>query len=121
MNDGGEFGKTLLEIYPIEPHLKMEHNGSHAAFLDSYVSLGKGKVICKMFDKRGVFNFLIARMLSIISNTPCILFQSSTMSEFVRITRLTLLIQLATKNLLDQMINQGISKQMLLKQFRCIQ
>ena len=34
LNDGGEFGKAFLEIYPTELELKVEHNGSHAPFLD---------------------------------------------------------------------------------------
>ena len=34
LNDGGEFDKAFLEIYPTDLELKVEHNGSHSIFLD---------------------------------------------------------------------------------------
>ena len=34
LNDGGEFGKAFVEIYPTELELKEEHNCSHETFLD---------------------------------------------------------------------------------------
>ena len=46
-----------------------------------------------MFDKWEASNFHIVRMLSITSIIPCITFYSSTMPEFVRITRSTLLLK----------------------------
>ena len=83
----------------------MEHKGSNATFLDLDISIDKGKFIYKMFDKRDAFKFHIARMLSIRSNIPKIIFYSSRMSESV-------------KNLLDRMIKQGGSKYMLLKEIK---
>ena len=50
MNDGGELGKVFLEIYPKELGLNVEHNGSHATFLDLNVSVDKGKFIYAMFE-----------------------------------------------------------------------
>ena len=55
MNDGGEFGKAFLEIQPTELELKVEHNDNHATFLDLDISIDKGQVIYKMFDKRDTF------------------------------------------------------------------
>ena len=55
INDGGEFGKSFNEIYPPELELKMEHEGSHATFLDLDISTA--------YDKRDSFNFFIVRML----------------------------------------------------------
>ena len=81
--------------------------------------IDKGKFMYKMFDKQDTFNFHFARMPSITSNIPSIIFYSSNMSEFVRITRSTLLLKdflHVAKNLLDQMISQGGSK--LLEKFK---
>ena len=55
MNDGGEFGKAFLEIQPTELELKVEHNDNNATFLDLNISIDKGQVIYKMFDKRDTF------------------------------------------------------------------
>ena len=41
--DGGEFGKAFLEIYQTEVELKVEHNGTHATFLDLDIPVDKGK------------------------------------------------------------------------------
>ena len=80
LNDGVEYGKVFLEIYPTEPELKGEHNGSHAAFLDLDISLDKEKIIY-VFDKPENFDFHIVRMLLITSNIPSIVFYSSFMPE----------------------------------------
>ena len=71
-------------------------------FLDLNISVNKGKLIYKMSDKRDTFNFQIHRTPSVTSNVPFISFYSSTMSEFVRSARSTLL--------LNQMINGGSEK-----------
>ena len=54
LNDGGEFGRSLREIYQPELELKCEHEGSHATFLDV-----DGKFVYKLFDKRNAFPFFI--------------------------------------------------------------
>ena len=74
-----------------------------------------------MFDKLDAFNFSIVRMPSTTSNVPSITLYSSTMSEFLRIARSTLLLKNIlpiTNNLSDRMINQGRFKHMLLKQIK---
>ena len=77
-------GKDFVEIYPTDLELKVEHNGSHATFIDEDISINKGKLIYKMLDKKETFNFHIVRMPSITSNIPSIIFYSFTMSEFVK-------------------------------------
>ena len=121
MNDGGDYGKGFLGIYPPELELKVEHNGSHTTFLDLDISIGKSKFIYKMFNRVYRFNFHIVRMPSITSNLPSINFYSSTLLEFVRIARSTLLLKdflPVAKKQLDRMISRGGSKHMLLKQIK---
>ena len=38
LNDGSEFSKSFLKVYPEEMELKAEHQGNHACFLklDTY-------------------------------------------------------------------------------------
>ena len=96
----------------------MEHNGSHATFIDVDIYINKGKLIYKMLDKKETFNFHIVRMPSITSNIPSIIFYSFTMPEFVKIAGSALLLKNflpVAKSLLDRMINQAGSKQLLLK------
>ena len=113
MNDGGEFGKNFLEIYATELELKAEHDGTHSTFLDLDISIDKGKLFFKMFDKRGNFMLHIARMPSITSNILSIIFYSSRSSNLLYKDFLSM-----AKSLLDRMINQGVSKYMLLKQIK---
>ena len=79
-------------MYPTELELKVQYDGSHAPFLDLNISIGKSKFIYKMFDKHDAFNFHIVGMSSITSNIPSSIFYISTMSEFVKIARSTLII-----------------------------
>ena len=74
-----------------------------------------------MFDKWDAINSHIVRKPSLTSNIQSIIFYSDIISEFLRITRSKLLLQdllLITKNVLDRVINQGSSKQMILKQIK---
>ena len=74
-----------------------------------------------MSDKRDAFNFQIVRMSAITSNIPSIRFCSSIILEFVRSTSLSLSPKdslPAAKNLLHRIINQGVSKNMLLKRIK---
>ena len=43
-------GKDFVEIYPTDLELKVEHNDSHATFIDVDISINKGKFIYKMLD-----------------------------------------------------------------------
>ena len=65
----------------------MEHDDTKATFVGFDISIDKGKFIYKMFYKRDIINFNIARMPSI----------SSTMSEFAAIPKSTLLLCLLQK------------------------
>ena len=99
----------------------MEHNGSHATFIDVDSSINKGKLIYKMLDKKEIFNFHIVRMPSITSNLPSIIFYCFTMSEFVKIAGSTVLLKnflSVAKSLLDRMIKQAGTKQLLLEQVK---
>ena len=99
----------------------MEHNGSHATFINVDISIDKAKLIYKILDKKEAFNVHIFRMPSITSNISYLIFYSFTMSEFVITARSTLLLKNflpVAKNLLDQMINQADSIHLLLKQIK---
>ena len=63
LNNGGKFGKAFLEIYPAKLELKVEHNGSHATFVDLDISTDKGKLIYKMFDNLSFFIFPLCQNL----------------------------------------------------------
>ena len=115
------WSKDFLEIYPTDLELKVEHNGSHATFIDVDISIDQGKFIYRMLDKKETFNFHIVRMPSIASNISSIIFYSFTMSEFEIIAESTLLLKNflpVAKNPFDRMINQTGSKHLLLKQIK---
>ena len=74
-----------------------------------------------MSDKREAFNSRTVTLPSVISNILSIIFYSSTMSDFLRITRSKLLLKgflPVVKNLLYRVINGGNSKRVLLKQIK---
>ena len=115
------WSKEFLEIYPTDLELKVEHNGSHATFIDVDIFIDQGKFIYKMLDKKETFNFHIVRMPSTTSNISPIIFYSFTMSEFEIIVGSTLLLKNflpVAKNPLDRMVNQAGSKHLLLKQIK---
>ena len=39
INDGGEFEKSICEIFPKEPRHKVEHQGDHATFLNLEITI----------------------------------------------------------------------------------
>ena len=110
INDGGEFGNSFKDIYPPELELKVEHNGSHATFLDLDITIINNKFVYKLFDKRDAFNFFIVRMPDLSSNIPSTVFYGSVLSEFLRIARYTLLYNdfiPKARDLYQRMITQG--------------
>ena len=110
INDGGEFGKACLEIYPKELELKVEHQGTHACFLNLDISVLDNMFVYKLYDKRDSFPFSIVRMPHIDSNIPQNIFYSSIKGEFLRIARSTLLVDdliPKAKELLKRMELQG--------------
>ena len=121
LNDGGEFGRSFRSIYPAELELKCEHQGTHATFLDLDISIANGIFVYKLFDKRDGFPFFIVRMPDLSGNIPSHVFYGSVMSEFLRISRCTLLYSdflSSAISLFKRMINQGGSKDQLLNQIK---
>ena len=119
LNDGGEFGRSFHLIYPEDLELKCEHQGSHATFLDLDVTVINGIFVYRLFDKRDNFPFFIVRMPDLSGNIPSHVFYGSVMSEFLRISRCTLLYSdflPSATCLFKRMINQGVTKTMILKQ-----
>ena len=70
INDCGEFGRTICEIYPKELEFKVKHQADHATFLNEDITIKEGVFICKLFQKRDSFPFLIVRMPHKESNIP---------------------------------------------------
>ena len=119
LNDGGEFGRSFHLIYPSDLELKCEHQGSHATFLDLQIDILDGIFVYKLFDKRDDFPFFIVRMPDLSGNIPSHVFYGSVMSEFLRISRCTLLYSdflPSAINLHKRMIAQGGSEIKILNQ-----
>ena len=57
INDGGEFGRSICEIYSKELKLKVEHQGDHAKFLNMDIIIDEETFISKLIDKRDSFPF----------------------------------------------------------------
>ena len=113
INDGGEFGRSISEIYPDELELKAEHSGNHATFLNLDISIIDGRFIYKLFDKRDEFPFFIVRMPHMDSNIPRSIFYSALVGEFLRIGRSTLLVTdflPKAADLVKRMIKQGANQ-----------
>ena len=121
LNDSNEFSKSHAEIYPPELHLKCEHRGNHATFLDLDISVVNNTFVYKLFDKRDNFPFTIVRMPDLRGNIPSYVFYGSIMSEFLRIARCTLILSdfiPRANSLYKRMVNQGGSSNMVTKQIR---
>ena len=121
INDHGEFARSHGEIYPKELHLKCEHQGLHATFLELDIQIVDEIFDYKLFDKRDDFPFSIVRMPDLSGNIPSFIFYGSIMSEFLRIARCTRLITNflpRARSLCERMISQGGSKYLVLKQIR---
>ena len=112
---GGEFGNSYKEIYPKELELKLEHNGSHATFLDLDLYIENGKISSKLYDK----DDKDVRMPNIHSNIPSSIFYGTVMSEVLRIARITSSYVNFTNKinaLLTRMENQGGNRRKLVQQ-----
>ena len=59
INDDNEFENSYKEIYPKDLHLKCEHTGNHATFLELDITIKDGVLIYKLFDKRDAFPLYI--------------------------------------------------------------
>ena len=123
LNDGGEFGRVHKDIYPSELELKVEHSGSHASFLNLYISIIEGIFVYKLFDKRDDFPFNIVRMPYVSSNIPESIFYSAMVGEFLRIARSTLLFSdflPKTRELIHRLKNQGAVQHTSMRHLRKI-
>ena len=102
-------------------HVKCEHEGQHATFLELDITIHDGMFIYKLFDKRDEFPFSIVRMPDLSGNIPDHVFYGSVISEFLRIARATLLYHdfiPKAKTLFNRMVNQNGDKHMLLLQLK---
>ena len=72
INGGGEFERSVCEIYPKELELKVKCQGDHATFLnlDETIKEGTFIYIYKLFDKRDPFPFSIKREPHVENNIP---------------------------------------------------
>ena len=52
IDNGGEFGGSIYDIYLKELEVKVKHQGDHATLLNLDITLKKGTFIYKLFDKR---------------------------------------------------------------------
>ena len=78
VNDGGEFARSLEEIYPPELELNKENEGkSNATFLDVNIETDEVKFASSLYDKKNAFPFSIVRMLFLCSNIPSRMFYFS--------------------------------------------
>ena len=119
LSDGDEFAKHCKKTYPAELDLKVEHQGSHASFLDLDITVVDGIFVYKMYDKRDQFPFFIVRMPHISSNIPSYIFYGATFSELLRIARCPLLFEdffKRTSCLFKRIFSQGVEDQFLSKQ-----
>ena len=66
VNDGGEFGRSICDIYPKE----VEHRCDYATFLDLDITIKEGTFIYNLFDKTDSFLFSVVRMPHVEGNIP---------------------------------------------------
>ena len=123
LNDGGEFGRSFLDIYPSELELKVENQGTHATFLNLDITIKDGIFVYKLFDKRDHFPFNIVRMPYSDSNIPQNIFYSALKGEFLRIARSTLHLKdfiPKASELLQRMKKQGATNNITIKSLKRI-
>ena len=70
VNDVGEFGRSICDIYSKELELKVEHRGDYDTFLNLDITIKEGPFTYKLFDKRDSFPFSVVRMPRVESNIP---------------------------------------------------
>jgi len=88
MNDGNEFEKHFMEIYPRELELKKENvANTETSFLELDISISENLFHTKLYDKRDSFGFHISRLPFKSSNIPNRMFYSSITAEILRICR----------------------------------
>ena len=123
INDGNEFEKHFLEIYPSELLLKKENSiNTETNFLDINMNITENLLNTKLYDKRDTFGFHVSRLPFKSSNIPKRMFYSSISAEILRICRASsdLVDAIPSANsLLNRMKTQGanlnVFKRLLLK------
>lgn len=114
INDGNEFEKHYLEIYPSELELKKENTGyTETSFLELSISISNRSFSTKLYDKRDAFGFHISRLPFRDSNIPKRMFYSSACAEVLRICRATSCRNdaiISAKSLTARMLRQGADK-----------
>ena len=75
INDGGEFGGSICDIYPKELELKVKYQGDPVTFLNLDITIKEVTVIYNLFEKRHYFPFSVVRMSHIESNIPLFFIQ----------------------------------------------
>ena len=70
INDGGQSGRSICDIYPKELELKVKNQSDHAEFLNLDITIKVGTFTYKLFDKGDFFPISIARMPDIETNIP---------------------------------------------------
>ena len=91
INDGGEFCKSFLDIYPPELVLNKENANDHkTTFLDLSIEIVDNHFIYKLYDKRDGFVFHIVRFPYKCSNIPSKMFYNTISAEILRICRASL-------------------------------
>ena len=111
INDGGEFEKHHLDIYPTELQLSRENDENNAAtFLDLDIKIIGQRFSLSLYDKRDAFPFNIVRMPFKSSNMPTSIFYDSVAAKILRIGRATtnsVNFTKTTAQLIARMQNQG--------------
>lgn len=88
LNDGGEFWRCIVDIYPPELVLKKENiSNDKATFLDLEIHVVNNEYLYKLYDKRNAFPFSIVRFPYRCSNMPSKMFYSTISAEILRICR----------------------------------
>ena len=111
INDGGEFERCYLNIYPVELELKKENQGTNnASFLDIDIFIHEKVFSLKLYDKRDAFPFSIVRLPFLSNNMPSRVFYATLGGELLRIARCTTNVNdfcNSCQSLVDRVYNQG--------------
>ena len=111
INDGGEFERSYLDIYPAELELKKENESNNTAtFLDIHLCIVNNKINTQLYDKRDNYSFKIVRFPYKSSTLPSKMFFSTISAELLRICRATTAFPsfvVTAKTLITRMKKQG--------------
>ena len=89
-DDGGEFGRSICEIYPKDFELRLNIRAIILRFWIWIQPLRKETCTCKLFDKRDSYSFLVVRIPHIANNITQNSFYSAVKVEVLRTVHSTL-------------------------------